>query len=82
MTFIHTEIHYPGDIGPLASLGPERRAAFEDWMKRLDAEHERRGFPYGKEHLRIATGLECWLSWFLDGDDPADALAEDLSNAD
>lgn len=77
-----TTPHYPYDVAALACLGPERRTAFEEWMKRLDADHVKRGSPYGQGSLWRITGAECWLRPFLDGDEPEDALAEDLDNAD
>jgi hypothetical protein len=81
MTTLTTPI-YPGDAIALEKLSADQRVAFEKWMQDLDKAHIRAGSPYGKNSLWRATGAECWLSWFLDGDDPADALAEDLSNAD
>ena len=73
------EPHYQLDAETLAKLTPERRAVFNEWMARLDVEHARLGSPYGEGSLWETTGAECWLSWFEDGDEPADALREDLS---
>lgn len=82
MTTIGDLIHYEADADALAGLTDEQKEKFVAWMEKLDVEHKRLGSPYGNVTLWQATGAECWLSWFLDGDDPADALAEDLSNAD
>ena len=72
-------IQFEADADALADLSDTQFASFVDWMKRLDAEHEKSGSFYGKGSLWSLTGAQCWLSCFLDGDDPADALAEDLS---
>jgi hypothetical protein len=80
MTF--TDPVYQGDITALQNLTPARRAEFEIWMKALDEAHVAAGSPYGEGSLWKLTGAECWLSAFEDGDDPSDALDEDLSNSD
>lgn len=71
------ELHYPADEAQLKTLG-NRRQEFEKWFADLEAEHIRRGSPYGN-HLALSTGVACWIMYFEDGYDPSDALSEDLS---
>ena len=77
-----TKPHYPADETALARQSPAERIRFEQWMQELDAAHQRIGSPYGEGSLWQITGAECWLTSFEEGDTAADALAEDLSNAD
>lgn len=70
---------FPADLELLAKLGPEKSAAFEQFMKDLDAEHAKQGAPYGRGSLWQLTGAECWHSFHEDGMSPADALYEDMS---
>jgi hypothetical protein len=70
---------YPNDTKALIKLGP-RRQEFEAWMDVLDAEHVKRGSPYGEKSVWDITGPKCWIEFFTDGWEPAEALDEDLSN--
>jgi hypothetical protein len=76
------ELTYPSDIEAVAKIPDERKEAFEKWMAALDAEYVKAGSPYGTGPLATVTGVECWLSYFDDEYDPADAMADDLSSAD
>ncbi len=73
-------ICYEADADALADLTDDQKVKFVAWMKELDAAHERAGSPYGPGSLWQATGAQCWLAYFEEGADPADALAEDMSN--
>jgi hypothetical protein len=70
---------YPDDIVLVASMPPDRLAAFEKWMERLDEEHAKMGSPYGVGTLWETTGASSWVAAFDDGDCPHAALLEDLS---
>lgn len=70
---------FQGDIELLNKIGPDQAAAFEKFMSDLDAEHAKRGTPYGSGSLWQNTGAECWYSFFEDGMSPSDALDEDMS---
>jgi len=80
MSAIGQLITYESDADALADLSDAEQKRFAAWMEKLDAEHKKVGLPYGEGSLWQLTGAECWLSWFIDGADPADALAEDLSS--
>ena len=69
---------FPADVELLDTLSPEDRANFERWMGALDAEHIKRGSPYGSGSLWQLTGAECWHSFFEDGMPPSEALDEDM----
>lgn len=72
---------YSNDREELAKLAPDTQAAFIKYMDELDAEHAKRGLPYGNESLWKLTGAECWFGFFEDGYSAADALTEDLTYA-
>jgi len=72
---------FQGDADALAKLTLQQREAFEAWMKELDAEHAKAGYPYGEQSLWKATGVECWLGYFNDGYEPDYAMSEDMSQA-
>lgn len=76
------ELRYPRDIEAVAKIPDDRKEAFAKWMTVLDAEYVKAGSPYGKGPLATVTGVECWITYFDDEYDPADALAEDLTHAD
>jgi hypothetical protein len=77
-----SEEKFKGDADLLASMTDDEREKFIVWMTQLDLAHVRAGRPYGTRSLWESTGAECWVHAFRDGDDPADALAEDLSYVD
>lgn len=70
---------YLSDAAAYAEVTGERRAKFEAWMVELEAEHQKRGKPYGEEPIAQITGPMCWLSFFDDRYSPAEAMDEDLS---
>lgn len=72
------ELHYPLDECAVAQLG-DRREAFEKWFAQLEAEHIKRGTPYG-DILAKTTGVASWIGFFEDDYSPAEAIAKDLSN--
>ena len=76
------ELTYPHDIEAVAKVPDDRKEEFEKWMTDLDAEYVKAGSPYGIGPLATVTGVECWITYFDDEYDPADALAEDLTYAD
>lgn len=71
---------YANDRAALEKLGAARQD-FEAWMEALGAEHRKLGSPYGEGDVWDNTGPACWIDYFSEGVSPADALAEDLSNA-
>lgn len=73
---------YKADIDLLASMSSEERERFIAWLDVFEETHIAAGRPYGERVVWVMTGMECWVHAFRDGDDPADALAEDLSYAD
>ena len=73
------ETIYQNDAKAVGAMSAEQRAAFEQWMTALDAEHSKRGLPYGEGPLATTTGVECWISYFADGYAPRDALDEDAT---
>lgn len=75
------QLHYSADHEAIATLSAEQQAQLETWFKELDEEHAKAGHPYGTETLSQATGVNCWLSFFVDGYKPKEALDEDLSHA-
>lgn len=66
----------------LDALTPEQREKFDAWMVRLEKAHELHAFPYGRAGVAKNTGLRCWIEVFLEGEEPEDALADDLEHAD
>jgi hypothetical protein len=61
------------------TLSPEDRANFERWMVELDAEHAKRGSPYGAGSFWQLTGAECWHAFFEDGMPVSEALDQDMA---
>lgn len=70
---------FPADVELLAGITPEKREGFEKFMADLDAEHVKRGAPYGRGSLWQITGAECWYAFYDDGKPPTEALNEDMS---
>lgn len=73
-----TEPTYQGDAEELAQLSDGTRERFDVYMRDLDAEHARRGQPYGSGSLWTVTGASCWLGYFFDDYSPGDAMNDDL----
>jgi hypothetical protein len=53
--------------------------SFEEWLRELDAEYEKRGGDQTGKSLVAQSGRECWRDYYDDGYSPADALSEDWS---
>lgn len=70
---------YSNDAQALTELGPSRQD-FEAWLVEIDAEHQRRGSPYGDGPLASTTGVACWVEFFKEGYSPVGALDEDATN--
>lgn len=70
---------FPSDAEFIATLPSETLAKFEAWFAELDREHEKQGINYCGGSLAKSTGIECWFSYFEDGYDPDEAIAEDAS---
>lgn len=66
------------DIDAVKRLGPQRQE-FEAWLDALNAEHAKRGSPYGDGPLQMTTGISCWIGYFKDAYSPSEALEEDQS---
>lgn len=73
---------YPHDANALSKMSPEERDRFTLFMHELDAEHGRRGAPYGDGSLWQLTGASSRLDYFFMAYDAPAALAEDLSHVD
>lgn len=72
---------YPDDKVMLDGMSPTWKAAFLEFMDELDAEHAKRGRPYGEGSFWKLTGAKAWRGFFDDGYSAGDALAEDLTYA-
>ena len=53
---------------------------FDTWLNELNAEAARRDYA-GANQFWQGTGADCWRDSFDDGMTPAEALAEDETNA-
>lgn len=59
------------------------RLTFAEWLVELDKAYAAAGYPYGHGgSVAEITGTNCWRGNWADGEDAADALADDLDHAD
>lgn len=77
--FLGVEIQNVNEKVLLSNFDSEELNKFSEWFKQLETVHCNCGSPYGSESLVIATGIECWYSFFEGGSSPSEALEVDLS---